>query len=59
MVELDTEAHGVEAGLAEIADVALELAEVHFLRLEVFFLEVLGGFAEFGEAGLLEFAESG
>ena len=52
----DAQAHGVKAALAQVADVAIKLAEVHLLRLQAFFFEVAGIFVNLSEGGLLELA---
>ena len=57
--ELHPQAHGVKSALAQVADVAVELAEVHLLRLQVFLLEVAGLFVNFGERGVFELADIG
>ncbi len=52
----DAQPHGVKAALAQIADVIIELAEVHFLRLHIFFCEVARVFVNLRERGLAELA---
>ena len=55
----DAQAHGVKSALAQIADVAVELAEVHLLRLQIFLFKVAGVFVNLGEVGLSELAIAG
>src|ERR1035441_4571748 len=57
--EQDSEAHGVKSALAQIADVAVELAKVHLLRLPFFLREITWVFMDFREGGLFEFAITG
>ena len=59
MPQGDAQLHGVKAALAQVADVAVELTEVHLLRLQTFLLEIARVFMDFREGGLLEFAKIG
>src|SRR5208282_4949947 len=45
---------GVEAALAQVADVAPKLAEVHLLRLQALLLEVAGLLVNLGKGRVLE-----
>ena len=52
--ESDAQAHGVKAALAQIADVAFKLTEVHLLRLQALLLEVGRFFVNLGKRCVFE-----
>ena len=57
-IELNAEVLGVEAALPQVADVALQLAEGHLLRLEGFLLEILRLLVDLGKAFDAELAKT-
>jgi len=55
MPQRDSQAHGVEAALTKVANITIELPEIHLLGLPVLFLEVAGVFLDLGERRVFEF----
>ena len=53
------QSHGVESALAQVADIGIQLAEVHFLRLQAFLLEVIRFFMNLVETRIDEIAVLG
>ena len=57
-IELNAEVLGVKSALPQVADVALQFAEGHLLRLQGFFFEILRRLVDFWKAFDVELAET-